>query len=169
MYDPMTVAFEIRCLGVTIWHVDPEKRGDDDSCDWFGRKVEPTPAEEEVQNALADMATLLDNRPHFPDSPEHQRFQALKKALFQARRKKGWRIHPRWHVWHWSIQVAFVQKLKRRLFSRCIRCGKRFPWGYCPVGTWSSRGPRWFRNEECWHHDCEQPESNGACSTGGSR
>lgn len=47
MHDPMTVAFEIknpftkkrggyRPSLVTVWHVDPEKDGSDDSCDWFG-------------------------------------------------------------------------------------------------------------------------------------
>lgn len=60
MYDPMTVAFEIRYpwrayrgkklsgikgasefertyrrTFITIWHVDPERRGSDDSCGWF--------------------------------------------------------------------------------------------------------------------------------------
>lgn len=49
MHDPNTVAFEIRLpftktvkrpfgyLLATIWHVDPEKFGDDDSCGWFQR------------------------------------------------------------------------------------------------------------------------------------
>lgn len=57
MHDPMTVAFEIRRPWptyypalvpgggrerywptlVTIWHVDPEKDGSDDSCGWFKR------------------------------------------------------------------------------------------------------------------------------------
>lgn len=57
MHDPCTVAFEIKYPWVhrrttwadgsvhayhdpfiTIWHVDPERRGDDDSCGWFNRK-----------------------------------------------------------------------------------------------------------------------------------
>lgn len=46
MHDPMTVAFEIkwpwwwmeyRPSFVTIWHVDPERDGSDDSCGWFIR------------------------------------------------------------------------------------------------------------------------------------
>jgi len=36
MHDPMTVAHEIG-KWVTIWHVDPEKDGSDDSCGWFIR------------------------------------------------------------------------------------------------------------------------------------
>lgn len=47
MHDPCTVAFEIkspfkdknnyRPSIITIWHVDPEKDGTDDSCGWFLR------------------------------------------------------------------------------------------------------------------------------------
>lgn len=47
MHDPMTVAHEIkwpfkdkfgyRKSLITIWHVDPEKDGTDDSCGWFPR------------------------------------------------------------------------------------------------------------------------------------
>lgn len=47
MHDPMTVAFEIKLPFrseknkykslITIWHVDPEKDGSDDSCGWFIR------------------------------------------------------------------------------------------------------------------------------------
>jgi hypothetical protein len=51
MYDPMTVAFEIylgskkkknghyRDSFITIWHVDPESDGSDDSCGWTFPKV----------------------------------------------------------------------------------------------------------------------------------
>ena len=40
MHDPCTVAHNIRLFGkpvVTIWHVDPESDGTDDSCGWFLR------------------------------------------------------------------------------------------------------------------------------------
>lgn len=49
MHDPMTVAFEIpnifvrktklgyRPSIITIWHIDPETDGSDDSCGWFKR------------------------------------------------------------------------------------------------------------------------------------
>jgi hypothetical protein len=53
MHDPMTVAFEIKNpfskakypdTLITIWHVDPEKDGTDDSCGWFirSRHLDPT-------------------------------------------------------------------------------------------------------------------------------
>ena len=37
MYDPKTIAHEIKLFGryfITIWHVDPERNGTDDSCGW---------------------------------------------------------------------------------------------------------------------------------------
>lgn len=49
MHDPKTVAHELRILGrpiVTIWHVDPETDGSDDSCGWFAPK--PTDREKRV-------------------------------------------------------------------------------------------------------------------------
>lgn len=35
MHDPFTLLFKIPGI-VILWHRDPECRGDDDSCDWFG-------------------------------------------------------------------------------------------------------------------------------------
>ncbi len=156
MHDPMTVAFSIRFLGITIWHVDPEKRGDDDSCDWFGRRRPLNDREKAIVEAMWDLETLLDNRPHFPDSREHKAFQVLKAAVWEWKRRGKWRLPVRWHVWHWRVTVDAVRSLKRSLFSRCAGCGKGFPWGYCPVSTsWNGGGPRWFRGEpHTYHHDC---------------
>lgn len=174
MHDPSTVAFEIRrpwpvkrepggLLGdskyyppiITVWHEDPEKDGSDDSCDWFGYKKPLTPKEMAIFDALWRLETLLDNRPHYPDSPEHRAFQPLKDAIRALRVREGWRIHPRWHVWHWRFQVHPLQQFKRWAFSRCCKCGRRFTWGYSPMGPWSGTGPRWFRNEPgVYHHDC---------------
>ena len=42
MHDPMTVICDVNLPWgkhntlLTLWHKDPEKRGDDDSCNWFG-------------------------------------------------------------------------------------------------------------------------------------
>ena len=163
MHDPMTVAFEIRypwrkygAKGedaflrtyrepfITIWHVDPEKRGDDDSCDWFGRHRPVNAREKAITEAMWDLETLLDNRPHYPDSREHQRFQVLKAAVAEWRRRSGWRIPVRWHVWHWRIQLHPIQDLKRWAFTRCVDCGGRFAWGESGVAQWNSNGPRWL-------------------------
>lgn len=69
---------------------------------------------------------------------------------------RPWYRHPRWHVWHWRIQVHAIQSFKRWAFSRCSTCGKRFSWGYSPTThSWNGDGPRWFRGERDVHHgDC---------------
>jgi hypothetical protein len=155
MHDPMTVAFQLP-FGITIWHVDPERGGDDDSCDWFGNHRPLTEREEGVRQCVENMETLLDNRPHFPDSPEHLEFQHLKAAV-SVWRRRGVRLPVRWHFWHWRFQIAGLLNLKRFLFSRCAGCGRRFSWGYAPLSTsWGGDGPRWFRGEpHTYHFGCD--------------
>lgn len=59
---------------------------------------------------------------------------------------RPWYRHPRWHFWHWRFQIHSLQKLKRRLFTRCAECGKPFGWDESPMGTWSG--------DAVWHQDC---------------
>ena len=77
-------------------------------------------------------------------------------ATYILRERRPWWRHPRWHVWHWRVQIHCLQNLKRWLFSRCAGCGKAFPWGYAPVASgWCSLGPTWFKGEEgVYHHNC---------------
>lgn len=153
MHDPHTLAFNIKLFGiqlVTIWHVDPERDGTDDSCDWFNRgKAEDRsdPRRLAIYEALWDMETLLDNRPHYPDSPEHQRFQPLKKAIRDYMRptSRWWFLHPRWHFWHWSFQVHPLQQLQRRLFDKCCVCGGKFKQNEPVISnSWHTPRRRWF-------------------------
>ena len=182
MHDPMTVAFTIHnrlarpktwASGskfwphlITIWHVDPEKGGSDDSCDWFGSHRPLNAREKALSEAIGELTHVLGNEPFYPhprlygrephnsdvqDSP----IKELRKARYEwGRRRLRW--HPRWHVWHWKIQVHPVQHFKRWAFSRCRECGGRFTWGYAPVsGSWDGVGPKWFRNQEhVYHMDC---------------
>lgn len=42
MYDPMTVIYTFQMFGysiLTLWHIDPEADGTDDSCGWFNPKI----------------------------------------------------------------------------------------------------------------------------------
>ena len=185
MHDPMTVAFEIRYPWrkygdngrsdfernyresfITIWHVDPEKRGSDDSCDWFGHKRPLNERETALWHALDDLFHTLGNRPFYPDArlwgtephgddPSLQGpVQAVERAMYEWRRRSKWRIPVRWHVWHWSIQVHPLQQFKRWAFSRCTHCGGRFAWGEQVIGySWHGTGPRWFRSEERIAHE----------------
>ena len=184
MHDPLTVAFEIRypwlayspeeraarpdsqftqtyrAPFITVWHVDPEKDGTDDSCDWFNRKRPLGPLEKALQEATWDLEVLLDNKPHWPNSPEHKRFQPLNSAiraiLHKPSRTHWWQIHPRWHIWHWKIQIHPYQNARRWMLTRCCKCGARFRYGESPVsGSWDHKPAGWFRGEEgLYHMDC---------------
>lgn len=161
MYDPMTVVCDIhypwsKVFFITIWHIDPEKDGTDDSCDWFGRKRKLLPREKAIVDAVWDLETILDNHPFYPDHPAHKAFQPLHRAINDLSRKTGWRLHPRWHIWHWRLQIHPIQSLKRRLFTRCESCGKRFGRDEPVVSTdWKACGPRWFRSEpHVFHGRC---------------
>jgi hypothetical protein len=158
MHDPMTVAFELP--GLTIWHVDPEKRGKDDSCDWWGTHRPLNPRERALSDAVWNLEPMLDNRPHYPNSREHLAFQGVKVAL-HAWRKRGLRLPARWHIWHWRIQIHWLLDFKRWAFSRCATCGGRFAWGYCPrTDAWNGVGPRWFRGEPHTYHSHCPSQSN---------
>lgn len=171
MHDPMTVAFEIkypwkekptkyfpnghRDTFITIWHVDPEKNGNDDSCDWFGSYRRLNSKEMAITEAIFDLESILYNEPFYPSHPAYLRFQKLKEAQ-RKWRQRGFRLHPRWHVWHWKIQIHPLQKLRRWLFSCCAKCGNGFVWGYSPVSMgWSNKKTRFFKGEEdVYHFEC---------------
>lgn len=79
-------------------------------------------------------------------------------AVLNAYRRhaRPWYKHPRWHFWHWHIQIHPWQKLRRWVFDRCAGCGKRFSWGYSPTGfSWDRAKPRWFRSaDDVYHSEC---------------
>lgn len=172
MHDPMTVAFEIRSplrrapdrffpkgyrpSLITIWHVDPERDGTDDSCGWFIRGRHLKPADQALAHSLIE--NEHDNLRHwFPDCDQEEAVGRI-KGIFSAlrRRERPWWRHPRWHLWHWRFQVHPWQALRRWLFSRCAGCGKRFPYGYSPVSfQWHSKRPKIFRGEHgVYHSEC---------------
>lgn len=163
MFDPSTVAFEIkypwkrksphfpegyRDTFIRIWHEDPCTDGTDNSCDWFGSKRKLSPKEKALSEAIWHLETILDNRPFYPDHPAHLRFQPIKNAMWDLRKVEGFRIHPRWHVWHWRIQIVPLQQLKRFLFARCAVCKKGFRWNESVIGNWDG--------DKIWHHQCDR-------------
>lgn len=162
MHDPLTVAFTIRYPWrnpryrnspskflrtyhdpiITIWHKDPERGGDDDSCDWFHSHL--------GQAEKAIVSRLLDNpddnlRGYFESGDDyHVRWlvgRIVQNTSRTIRPRHRWQ-HPRWHVWHWRLQVHPWQRLYRRLFERCATCGKSFAWNESPVAVaWEGKGP----------------------------
>lgn len=239
MHDPMTVAFDIRWPWywmkyrpsiVTVWHVDPERDGSDDSCGWSSPRLNKRQREQmehlayheardpwlfrdpvkrissaseaesllrgviqvvarvlklrfswdEICSMACDMAhcpgdNFQGSLCHLPgwhtnfkeDLTSEREYRATgvycNVARLLLRKKRRWYRHPRWHVWHWKIQIHPLQHFKRWAFSRCERCGRRFRWGESPCsGSWNGTGPLWFRSERYVHHsDCsgktEQP------------
>jgi hypothetical protein len=234
MHDPMTVAFEIkrpwrerpsklwpkgyRPTWITIWHVDPENDGSDDSCGWSYPRITEIDRKHAQEIVEHDRKfPYLFNRPRQVNNPEYPSLESIgpgdcaaliheiwrqvrwweerkpmtTRLMLRAleygigtndsfqhsfcperpddelrcvtyvirayrRETRSWYRHPRWHWWHWKIQVHPLQDLKRWLFSRCAKCGKRFPWSYAPVTTsWHGKGPQWFRGEpHLYHHQC---------------
>ena len=261
MHDPMTVAFDIkypwkerrpgnekiwpngyRRTFITVWHVDPEVDGSDDSCGWFspplskdqqnmvktiagdeartpyfqrfrGKEIDsPTEGETLLRQAFLLMGRVLSKQhlckprlrpvtfaeasrwacemmgnsvdnfrsslaflPSWHNSSgedtKHGREYCAERffwaiARYIARERRPWYRHPRWHVWHWQIQVHPLGDFKRWAFSRCADCGGRFTWGYSPwTNSWNGTGPLWFRSEEDVHHsDCKNPQSVAAAA-----
>jgi len=179
MHDPMTVAFDIRSpfarrqAGrwsyrpslITIWHRDPEKRGNDNSCDWAGFHRPLNAREQALADAWGNLSHTLGNPPFYPDvrlygtaphtEDDHSLIREMNHAFYTWQHRGRIRWHPRWHVHHWRIQVHPVQKFRRWAFSRCVGCGRRYSWGYAPVsGQWGGSGPRWFRSESNYHQEC---------------
>ena len=200
MHDPMTVAFEIRypwkkygASGrnefernyhepfITIWHVDPEKDGSDDSCDWSGRKTKQAEkdfaarlVDNEYDNLRSFFSTWIpapcakhanredcyDNNCHLGDHAENCSREEMKSRILNIfrcyKREFHWRYPVRWHFWHWKFQCHPLQQFKRWTFSRCCKCGGRFKYGESPVsGCWDSTGPLWFRSEKhTYHSNC---------------
>jgi hypothetical protein len=60
---------------------------------------------------------------------------------------RPWYRHPKWHFWHWQLQVHIWQSFKRWAFDRCSKCGKGFHWGESVIGDWSGK--------RIWHGACD--------------
>ena len=163
MHDPMTVAFEIkypwrkyrgpqpnnflsnyRESFITIWHIDPERDGSDDSCDWFGSRF--TRENGWYPATIEEFERL---------SPAAREAVGFVWHVFRHRLGRPWYRHPRWHFWHWQFQVHPWQTLRRWLFTRCAGCGRRFAWGESPItNQWETPKPKFMRGETGLYHDC---------------
>lgn len=76
------------------------------------------------------------------------------------RHSRPWYKHPRWHIHHWKIEVPFLRKLKRWMFTKCCKCGKGFYWNECPTSDW--------HGTKLWHGNCHgttvSERNNLACN-----
>lgn len=80
-------------------------------------------------------------------------------------RRTRWRLH----VHHWRIQVPPLQQLRRRLLTRCARCGGRSVKGN-PVNIshqWDGPRGRWWQGEPgLFHHGCSATQRRASHGAG---
>ena len=91
----------------------------------------------------------------FSQIKDEESFKHFFFLIFSAylRHHRPWYKHPKYHFWHWKIQIHPLQQFKRWAFSRCGTCNKNFSWGYSPVThSWNNGGPKWFKSERDVHH-----------------
>jgi hypothetical protein len=222
MHDPMTVAFEIHYFWhkdfwltqnqllrinskdrkyhtpfITIWHVDPEKDGSDDSCGYSYPKVtkklkELSKKEAEFESSVGGMfhnympimdtfSTIIatfqiiswrcfkrnispkemveiinvctnpvDNLRHCAMTKNKEDVENLFYLCVRSylRMIRPWYKHPKWHIWHWKLQIHPLEKIKRFLFDRCAICKKGFKWGESAISNWDG--------DKIWHHKCDE-------------
>lgn len=157
MYDPLTVAHEVKIFGrlfITIWHVDSETDGTDDSCGWAFANLD----DEEKAYAEYLITDEYDNLYHWFDGLSKYDAISHVMRIFRLHKtlKRPWWQHPRWHFWHWRFQVHPTQKFKRWAFSRCAHCNGRFGWDEVIIShQWGGTGPMWFSSEKkVFHEKC---------------
>lgn len=138
---------------VTIWHVDPECDGADDSCGWFirGRHLKA------ADKALADrlVTNEFDNLKMWLTGRDDEEKISQVAGIFAAlcRQDRPWWKHPKWHFWHWRFQIHPWQQFRRWMLTRCAGCGKSFAYGESPTShQWHSPKPKFLRGEEGMYH-----------------
>jgi len=141
MHDPLTVAFEIR----RPW---PE------SADWRSKQA----ARDGVRWRLgAPYLVVAGHGLYFPCmiTVWHRDPSGYDDTTCRGGR---WQ----WHIHHWKIQVSPLQRLRRRLLTRCAWCGGRSVKGDTVNVSHQWDGPRarWWQGEKgLFHHDCSAIKS----------
>lgn len=103
-----------------------------------------------LRNEIARV--FYDPAEHKPSQKERERKERIKEMAdliygWILRKQRPWWKHPKWHIWHWRIQIPLLQKFKRAFIDRCAKCGKGFRFGEIPIGSWSGT--------QIWHDRCD--------------
>jgi hypothetical protein len=159
MHDPWTVAHEIKAPWkkrygkndpatyhpalVTVWHVDPETDGTDDSCGWFS--VHLTKPEQAHIREIVDWHDWYTRYGGEAANTAHELATRAYKDGRDSHHPRPWYRKPQWHVRHWHIIIEPWARFIRR-FERCAVCGKRMGTA-TRMGNWSG--------DKVWHRGCE--------------
>ncbi len=177
MHDNRTIAFDIRlpkfwkkkqpiyqgskivrreCLDlVIIYHIDPEKDGTDNSCDWHDCKLVKEEREEVMKVRTQGRERSSEGRNYFDivfQSSNERDIESIFNQVWVHARKyykpRPWWKHPRWHLHHWQIRIPVLQELYNYLFERCSICGKKYAWDEIRMTDWSCT--------KTWHFRCQR-------------
>lgn len=87
-------------------------------------------------------------------TPRDERINGMADCLYGwiLRADRPWWKHPRWHVWHWRIQIHPLQRTWQWLFDRCAMCGGRFKFHEGRLGNWDG--------DRCWHFRCDMSKKD---------
>lgn len=167
MHDPETVAHEIKLpfFGrvinektgykhyptlVTIWHVDPERHGDDDSCGWFNRK-------DPASNAFVAKAREIGVREWSFFFGEHgDRGMSEFEAIYSAWQTITWQQHKRWQLSNKEInEIAHLASWPgdnlRRTFYQAMDNPEQLGWLFVYVASAYLRLHRPWWDHPRWH------------------
>lgn len=149
-----SVCFEPSCYDAVYWAWRRIKREHGKGAWKYGEK--PLSAEE-LERIYHMASCPIDNFRVTVvgiDSPDKcgEFFVSIYRSYLRFNRP--WWRHPKWHFWHWRVQVQPWQAARRWLFTRCSHCGKRFAYGGSPISHgWSSEKHGWFESERGVYHE----------------
>lgn len=77
-----------------------------------------------------------------------KRIESMASCIYGwiLREEQKWWQHPKFHFWHWKIQIIPLQKLHRWLFIKCFKCNKRLAFNESAIGNWGG--------DKIWHQKC---------------
>jgi len=157
MHDPMTVAFNLGPL--TVWHVDPEADGTDDSCGWSHPKLGPR--EKSLVKEMADWEEKFPyyfNRTAFVPDPQYPELRKISPGdamalCINAFRVIAWRLDrksldPRLFMKAAWIGIDDVDNLQHVFVANSRQDREHLFW--CLVRAYLRHTRPWWKHPR-WH------------------
>lgn len=102
-----------------------------------------------AENSCDSLCTSINQMHGSRDGNKEEQAMEFAQSVYSwlCRAERPWYRHPRWHFWHWCIQIHAWQRLKRRWWDKCSICGKRgFSDNDPAMGNWDG--------DKIWHESC---------------